>query len=103
MEAHAIAQENPFAQAEARFVSMRTERSGHRTANRTHADLERWIEGEGRELLRELLQGHLLWRGPGRVVAGHVEGADGIDRTQRRERARKLLTTVGTVEVPRTL
>lgn len=103
MEAQALAQENPFAAAEAQFESMRCGLSEAQTGRLTHGDLERWIEGRGRELLRALFQGHLLWRGVGPVATGRVWGADGVDRGQRRERVRELLTTVGAVEVPRTL
>jgi hypothetical protein len=69
----------------------------------THGDLERWIESDGRELLCAILQGHLDWRGPGRVEGGCVIGADDIARTHRRERPRGLLSVVGEVVVPRTV
>lgn len=67
----------------------------------SHGELERFIGGEGRELLRLLLQGHLSARGEARAV-GPVVGADGVERTHvRQDTSRELATTVGVVRVPR--
>src|SRR6266852_1375328 len=50
------------------------------------SDLETWLEVEGRELLRRLLQAHLDERSPG-TVADPVGGADGGARAQAPSRA----------------
>ena len=51
-------------------------------------------------MMRKLLQGHLDQRSPGEA-AGPVEGADGVERPERRVHERHLETTFGTVEVER--
>ena len=58
------------------------------------------VERRGQELLRKLLQGHLDQRSPGEA-AGPVEGADGVERSERRRHDRQLETTFGTVSVER--
>jgi hypothetical protein len=103
MEAQAIAKVNLFSAARARFEAMTSKASCTETSRMTHADVERWIEEHGRELLCDLFQGHMDCRGPGDVDGGSVTGADGIARTHRRRRPRGLLTVVGEVEVPRTV
>ena len=60
------------------------------------SDLERELNRRGQELMRKLLQGHLDQRSPGEA-AGPVEGADGVERSERRLHDRQLETTFGTV------
>jgi hypothetical protein len=65
-----------------------------------HAELERYVKEQGREIERRMLQAHLDLR------AAHerpvdVRGADGVRRTARRESSRVLLTIVGEVKVRR--
>ena len=64
------------------------------------SDLERELNRRGQELMRKLLQGHLDQRSPGEA-AGPVEGADGVERSERRLHDRQLETTFGTVAVER--
>jgi hypothetical protein len=66
-----------------------------------HSDMEAWLEVEGRELLRRLLQAHLDERSPG-TVAEPVMGADGRAHTHQRTQTRRLMTIFGEVEVTRT-
>jgi len=66
----------------------------------THAELEAFVEEQGREYERRLLQAHLELR------AAHerpveVRGADGVPRNKRRLSGRSLMTVVGEVTVPR--
>src|SRR5713226_1358577 len=65
------------------------------------SDLATWLEVEGRELLRRLLQAHLDERSPGTVVEP-VVGADGRAHTHQRTQTRRLMTIFGEVEVTRT-
>ncbi|MCY3819233.1 MAG: hypothetical protein OXH52_07710 [Gammaproteobacteria bacterium] len=65
----------------------------------SESDLERELHRRGQELMRKLLQGRLDQRSPGEA-AGPVEGADGVERSQRRVHER-LETTFGTVAVER--
>ncbi|MCY4632970.1 MAG: ISKra4 family transposase [Acidobacteria bacterium] len=66
----------------------------------SESDIERELNRRGQELMRKLLQGHLDQRSPGEA-AGPVEGADGVERSERRLHDRQLETTFGTVSVER--
>ena len=66
----------------------------------SESDLERELHRRGQELMRKLLQGHLDQRSPGEA-AGPVEGADGVERSERRVHERHLETIFGTVQVER--
>jgi hypothetical protein len=66
----------------------------------THAELEQFLEEQGREYQRRLLQAHLELRAL-RERPVDVRGADGVARHKRRPSARSLMTVVGEVEVPR--
>ena len=66
----------------------------------SESDLERELKRQGQELMRKLLQGHLDQRSPGEA-ADPVEGADGVERSERRMYKRHLETTFGTVQVER--
>ena len=67
----------------------------------THSDLERQLEGMGRELLRKLLQAHLDLRQPGAAVEP-VRDADGVKRSPTPVQERTVETIFGTVTVSRT-
>ena len=62
----------------------------------THAELESYVESEGRELLRRTLQAHYELRAERPV---RVQGSDGVVRTHRRASARPVVSVVGRVEV----
>jgi hypothetical protein len=66
-----------------------------------HSDLERQLEGMGRDLLRKLLQAHLDLRQPGEAVEP-VRDADGVRRAATPLQERTLETIFGTVSVSRT-
>jgi hypothetical protein len=66
----------------------------------THSELERWIEKEGREVMRQLLQGHLDLRGPAEAVE-EVRDADGGERNLTRLHERSVATVFGRVTVER--
>jgi hypothetical protein len=65
-----------------------------------HAELERYVKEQGREIERRMLQAHLDLRAACERAVD-VRGADGVRRTERRESSRVLLTIVGEVEVRR--
>ena len=67
----------------------------------SESDLERELDRRGRELMRQLLQGHLDQRSRGEA-AGPVAGADCVERAERRVHERRIETTFGTVRVTRT-
>lgn len=91
-----------FAAADAKYLQFKALLVSPETLAGSHADVERVMQAEGRELLRELLQSHLTLRGQA-VAVGPVVAADGIERTHvRRDKPRGLETVFGTVKVPRT-
>jgi hypothetical protein len=66
-----------------------------------HSELERQLEGMGRELMRKLLQAHLELRQPGQAVEA-VRDAAGAPLTPTPVHERSLESIFGTVEVART-
>ncbi|MYN67230.1 MAG: ISKra4 family transposase [Acidobacteria bacterium] len=90
----------PYAAAEAAFGEAKAYLSSREAQRMSESDLERELHRRGQELMRKLLQGHLDQRSPGEA-AGPVEGADGVERSQRRVHERRLETTFGTVAVER--
>jgi len=66
-----------------------------------HSELERQLEGMGRELMRKLLQAHLDLRQPGQAVEP-VRDAAGTTLTPTPVHGRRVESIFGTVEVART-
>lgn len=66
----------------------------------THSELELFVEEEGRELLRRMLQGHHALRAIAECPV-HVEGSDRVVRTFLRPSARPVVSIVGRVDVAR--
>jgi hypothetical protein len=100
MEAHAVADANPFVSACEQFESLVTRLDGEETRRMTHAAVERLLQTDGTELLRRLFQGHLDARGLGEVAA-RVDGSDGKARTHARVSDRELMTVFGAVRLAR--
>ena len=90
----------PYAKAETAFAETKAYLSSREALQMSESDLERELHRRGQELIRKLLQGHLDQRSPGEA-AGPVEGADGVERSERRVHERRLETTFGTVQVER--
>jgi hypothetical protein len=100
IQACATTKEKPFANSQRVFNEL-TERLGSRAVlQTTHGDLERLLEKDGREVLRQLLQDHFDLRGPGEACAP-VVGSGGIAMPHARPRERRLKTIFGTVTVSR--
>lgn len=100
MEAHALRAADSFSQAHDEFFRLEYRLQSEETLRMSHSDLEGFIEKEGREVLRQLLQAHLDLRASAKVT-GPVTGADGLERTHHREGERKLETLLGGVTVTR--
>src|SRR5438045_7216335 len=96
MQAHAVADANPFLPAREHFEGLISRLDGEETRRMTHADVERLLQTEGTELLRRLFQGHLDSRGVGEAAAPVVD-ADGRARTHGRVPERGLVTVFGPV------
>ena len=90
----------PYAVADAVFADAKAYLSSREAQQMSESELERELHRRGQELMRRLLQGHLDQRTPGEA-AGPVEGADDVERSQRRLQERHPETTFGTVQVAR--
>lgn len=90
----------PYAEAKAAFAQATEYLSSKQAHKMSESELERELNRRGQELMRKLLQGHLEQRGPGEA-AGPVEGADGVERPERRLHERSVETIFGTVTVER--
>jgi len=67
-----------------------------------HGEIEEFLETEGRELLRRLLQGHLDYRAANETIWESLEGHDGIMRSHHRQGCQTHLETLfGDVTVTR--
>ena len=89
---------DPFSPAREQVEGMIQRLSSPGTFAMDHADVEAYVNQEGREVQRRLLQAHLELRAhaerPVKVV-----GADGVDRTTRRRRTIGLMSLFGDVQV----
>jgi hypothetical protein len=93
--------EQAFAAADDEYATITSFLASQEARALNHNDLERQLEGMGRELLRKLLQAHLDQRQPGNAVEP-VRGADGVTRAPTPGHERALETIFGTVTVSRT-
>jgi hypothetical protein len=59
---------DPFAAAEQAYANISEFLGSKEACQVKHSELERQLEGMGRELLRKLLQAHLDLRQPGQAV-----------------------------------
>src|SRR5262249_15587692 len=66
------------------------------TDRMTHSELEQFLDVEGHEILRRILQGYLDERGPG-AVAEPVLDANGQEHTHQRLHSRSITTIFGEV------
>lgn len=100
MEARSLIWQSPFSEAERTFGKLVVDLQAE---DRMHLDLsrlEQMLGEQGRELIRQLLQGHLELRAQSEV-SGPVVGADGVPRSERRTSSRLVETIFGTVVVGR--
>ena len=92
---------DPFAAADQAYVTITEFLRSEEALQVKHSELERQLEGMGRELMRKLLQAHLDLRQPGQAVEP-VRDAAGTTLTPTPVQARSLESIFGTVEVART-
>ncbi len=89
-----------FSFAEEKFFKM-TDFLKSRDATKLYlSEVEEYLKEDGRELLRQLLIAHLEERGVG-DIGPSVTGADGIKRTHKRLRTKKIKTLFGEIELNR--
>jgi hypothetical protein len=92
---------DPLAAANQAYATICTFLRSEEARQVKHSDLERQLEGMGRELMRQLLQAHLDLRQPGKA-SEPVRDAEGTTLTPTPEHRRSLESIFGTVEVTRT-
>jgi hypothetical protein len=100
MPATAHAVQDQFDEARMELENLIAQFLSPTAAELTHSQAEDLIEVQGREVLRQLLQGWLESRGPGDVGPALVD-QDGVRRTPRRLHSRALESLFGTVQVER--
>jgi hypothetical protein len=104
MEAQRIADDNtPFARSRARFERFVERLRSPEVGAMTHSEVEAVIQGDGREILRQLFQDHVDLRSEREQAAPrlHVVGEDGVERPHHRDTTRRLITLVGEIVVQR--
>jgi hypothetical protein len=102
MKAQAVALDQLCHSAYEKFIEITNHLSGEALSTGTHSEVEAYLEEDGRELLRLLLQEHLASRGSGRV-GDAVCGADGVVRSHQRDHLERSYQSVfGRVQVERT-
>jgi hypothetical protein len=92
---------DPFTAADQAYATISTFLRSEEACQVKHSDLERQLEGMGRELMRKLLQAHLDLRQPGKAM-GPVRDTAGTPLTPTPAHTRSLESIFGTVEVTRT-
>jgi len=102
MEAQVVTIDQPFHSAYEKFIEITSHLSDEMSSDKTHSEIEAYLETDGRELLRLLLQDHLDNRGSGRVGEA-VCGSDGVVRSHKRDHMEIGYKSVfGSVRVART-
>jgi len=92
---------DPFAAADQAYATITEFLHSEEARQVKHSDLERQLEGMGRELMRKLLQAHLDLRQPGEAVEP-VRDAAGTTLTPTPVQVRSLESIFGTVDLART-
>jgi len=92
---------DPFAAADQAYATITEFLRSEEARQVKHSELERQLEGMGRELMRKLLQAHLDLRQPGHAVEP-VQDAAGTTLTPTPVHARSLESIFGTVDLART-
>ena len=92
---------DPFAAADQAYATITEFLRSEEARQVKHSELERQLEGMGRELMRKLLQAHLDLRQPGEAVEP-LRDAAGTTLTPTPVHARSLESIFGTVDLART-
>src|SRR5437588_10428512 len=92
---------DPFAAADRVYATISEFLRSEEAGQGRHSELERQLEGMGRDLLRQLLQAHLDMRQPGQAIEP-VRDAAGTTLTPTPVHGRSLESIFGEVEVART-
>jgi len=82
-----------YADALSQFEHLLGRLTGEEAQRASHGELEAMVQAQGSELLRRLIQGHLDQRAHEEPLRERVIGADGVERTHRREGCTRCLET----------
>jgi hypothetical protein len=93
-------QADAYSSAQEQFDSIKSHLRSSQAQAMTHSELEQFLNLEGRELLRLMLQAHLDERSPG-MVSEPVLDAEGQEHTHQRLHSRSLNTIFGKVSLER--
>lgn len=98
----AVEREVGFAASREQFARILSRLESDESASWSHGELEEWLDDEGRELLRQLLQDHLDQRSLQEQRLEQVVDAEGVPRGSiESDHLRALETIFGDVEVSR--
>lgn len=89
-----------FSASQEQFNGLIKSLSSTKNLGMDHSDLEKFLQTEGRELLRRLFEEQLKLRGNG-FVGPQVEGSDDVKRGYKRDSSRALKSVFGEVSVER--
>lgn len=92
--------ESPFTTSTEKYLELTNYLQSATTFSMTHSDLEQILSHEGRELMRRLLEEHFGFRGDGDKWKSII-GSDGIERSYKQLRPRKLMTVFGKITIKR--
>jgi len=92
---------DPWAASTARLQALQARLAAAETADLSHSELEDLIQGQGRELLRQLFQDRADLQTVREPRLPVVVGADGVQRTTVEAHARTLTTVFGDVQFQR--
>lgn len=92
--------EAPFLTSTEKYLELIEYLQSATTFSKTHSELENFLSGEGRELMRRLLEEHFVVRGYGDRWKSIV-GSDGVERSYKQLRSRKLITVFGKITIKR--
>jgi len=90
----------PFSLSQDKFNEIVDKLSSKKNFSMNHSDLENFIQDQGRELMRRLLEEHIKLRGNG-YAGNSVTGSDDVERTYKQESNRTLTSIFGKIEINR--
>lgn len=91
-----------FSLANEQYGNMITNLLSSEMHDKEHGQIEAFINTQGKELMRCLLQSYLNLRSQGEIKQTSISGSDGVERTHRRKDCSRTLATIfGDVELRR--
>lgn len=94
--------ESNFTAALRKFEELKTKLQSPDVVQMSHSAVEKLVESEGREILRQMYQAHITIRGTAQVVEPVVGSDDIVRNHQRQGTERQLISVFGPVQVTRT-